>query len=65
MTEEYWRHYTAPEPEASDVHMLPYPIHVTKSGRVEPLPEPFDCFPDTRASVLGKRSGFLPIKLTT
>ena len=65
MTGEYWRHYTALMPEASDVHMIPYPINVTASGRVGPLPAPFDCFPDTKASVLGKRSGYLPKKLTT
>ena len=24
-----------------------------------------DCFPDTSASVLGQKSGFLPVKMTT
>jgi phospholipase D1/2 len=65
VTKEFWRVYTADAPQHSDVHMLPYPIDVDQEGRVLPLPRPFDCFPDTEAKVLGQKSGFLPVKLTT
>ena len=65
VTNNFWLHYTKQVPEASDIHMMPYPINITDFGKVGPLPAPFDCFPDTDASVLGKRSRALPIKLTT
>ena len=64
----FWSLYTADEPEHSDVHLLPYPIQVSEDGVVQPLPEPYDCFPDTSAKVLGAKSGLpfkLPMKLTT
>ena len=64
----FWSLYKADEPEHSDVHLLPYPIQVSEDGVVQPLPEPYDCFPDTSAKVLGAKSGLpfkLPMKLTT
>ncbi|QQP35473.1 Uncharacterized protein FKW44_023707, partial [Caligus rogercresseyi] len=36
-----------------------------RHGDVEPLDEPWDCFPDTNAKVMGAKSGYLPAKLTT
>ena len=66
VSSDFWSLYTAGEPEHSDVHLLPYPIKVRwMDGRVESLPEPFDCFPDTRAKVLGSKSGMIPSKVTT
>nr|XP_040577067.1 phospholipase D alpha 1-like [Lepeophtheirus salmonis] len=65
VTSSFWELYTKDDPEFSDVHMLPYPIHVTEEGEVEALEEPWNCFPDTTAKVLGAKSGYLPAKLTT
>ena len=65
---DFWTSYTDLEPSHSDVHLLPYPIQVSEDGAVQTLPEPFDCFPDTSAKVLGAKSGLpfkLPMKLTT
>ena len=64
-TQEFWNVYTADEPQHSDVHMLPYPINVDEEGNVTALDAPWDCFPDTSASVLGAKSGMLPDKITT
>ena len=64
----FWELYTADDPEHSDVHMLPYPINVDgDTGEVTALEEPWNCFPDTSAKVLGCKSTFppLPVKLTT
>ena len=62
----FWDHYAIkPEPEASNVHMMPYPINVGQWGKVDPLPAPYDCFPDTQAPVKGERCSVLPVKLTT
>uniref|UniRef100_A0A0K2T5Y1 phospholipase D n=1 Tax=Lepeophtheirus salmonis TaxID=72036 RepID=A0A0K2T5Y1_LEPSM len=65
VTSSFWELYTKDDPEFSDVHMLPYPISVSEEGEVEALEEPWNCFPDTTAKVLGAKSGYLPAKLTT
>jgi len=65
VTSSYWERYSSDEPAHDDVHLLPYPVNVTAEGAIEPLDEPFHCFPDTEAPVLGARSGYLPSKLTT
>ena len=65
ITQNFWKLYTAEEPEHSDVHALPYPINVDTEGNVLALEPPWDCFPDTTASALGQKSGFLPVKMTT
>ncbi len=65
VTKAFWEDYTAEEPKHCDVHMLPYPVSVDAEGKVTALEAPFDCFPDTSASVLGKKSGYLISKLTT
>jgi phospholipase D1/2 len=61
----YWEAYTADEPQHSEVHILPYPVQVDNEGNVSALEAPWNCFPDTSASVLGCKSGYLPAKLTT
>ena len=65
VTEQFWELYTAPEPEHSEVHLLPYPLTVTERGDFGPLEPPLDCYPDTSAPVVGTKSGVLPSKLTT
>ena len=65
LTSNYWMKYTADNPVHCDTHILPYPIQVDESGNVSSLNEPWNCFPDTGASVLGQKSGLLPGKLTT
>ena len=67
ITENNWEVYTAPEPPTTqaNVHLLPYPVSVAPGGGVKALEKPFDNFPDTKASVVGKKSGVLPVKLTT
>ena len=67
VSRENWEVYTAEEPPITqtNVHLLPYPVSVTAKGEVKPLEKPFDNFPDTKASVIGKKSGMLPAKLTT
>ena len=65
VSSDNWSLYTADEPQHSDVHILPYPINVDEDGNVTSLESPWNCFPDTKASVLGAKSGYLPEKLTT
>ena len=65
VTASNWSSYTAPVPQHSPVHLLPYPISISRSGEVSALPAPFHTFPDTSAAVLGSKSGYLPAKLTT
>ena len=67
LTQENWEMYTAEEPPTiqSNVHLLPYPVQVSAKGDVQALDKPFNNFPDTKASVVGKKSGVLPAKLTT
>ena len=64
ISESFWELYSTDNPEHSDVHMLPYPIHVDEEGKVTTLNSPFDRFPDTLADVKGKNT-YLPNKLTT
>lgn len=45
-------------------HLLPFPIRVSESGELSELPED-GLFPDTKASVKGKKSAVLPPILTT
>ena len=66
MCEANWAAYSAPAPPpaASAVHLLPYPVAVDQAGAVTAL-SGHENFPDTDASVIGKKSKFLPSKLTT
>jgi len=65
VTDSNWSNYTAETPQHSPVHLLPYPISISSTGEISSLDPPFHNFPDTKASVLGCKSGYLPAKLTT
>ena len=65
LTSNYWSKYISKTPENCSAHILPYPIQVDDMGNVTSLAEPWNCFPDTTAPVLGHKSGLLPGKLTT
>ena len=65
VSQDFWSLYTEDEPQHSDVHILPYPINVDEEGNVTALEAPWDCFPDTNASVIGAKSYILPKNLTT
>uniref|UniRef100_M1AKN5 Phospholipase D n=3 Tax=Solanum tuberosum TaxID=4113 RepID=M1AKN5_SOLTU len=45
-------------------HLLTYPIGITENGEITELPG-VECFPDTKAPVLGTKSNYLPPILTT
>lgn len=64
LANENWRLYAADEVCDMQGHLLKYPVKVGADGSVRYLP---NCkhFPDTSAPILGKRSRFLPNKLTT
>ncbi|XP_047319608.1 phospholipase D alpha 1-like [Impatiens glandulifera] len=64
--ERNWELYAAAENLHENLpgHLLRYPIEVTKTGEVKELAG-FQCFPDTKALVLGTKSEFLPPILTT
>ena len=59
MSDGFWEIYTQDEPQHSDCHILPYPINVDGNGKVTALDEPWNCFPDTIAPVLGEKSSKL------
>ena len=59
MSQGFWEIYTQEDPQHSDCHVLPYPIFVDVDGNVMELDEPWNCFPDTIAPVLGKKSELL------
>ena len=65
VSEKFAEQYIQEEPVHSDVHLLPYPLQVLKNGTVKVKPEPWNTFPDTSASIIGKKSGYFPDKLTT
>ena len=45
-------------------HLLRYPVEVASDGTITTL-EGFECFPDTKAPILGRISEYLPPFLTT
>ncbi len=61
-----WQQYAGPQNSVTPGQMLPYPINVMPDGRLENL-DGHNCFPDFpgQCQVMGKKSGFLPQKLTT
>ncbi|PON89019.1 Phospholipase D [Trema orientale] len=65
IAEKYWDLYCG-ETLDHDLpgHLLSYPIRITEKGEVTTLPGT-ECFPDTRARVLGSKSELLPPILTT
>ena len=64
VTENYNKVYNKDSPEHSDVHLLPYPIKILQNGKVKCRNYKSN-FPDTTAPILGRKSGYLPEKLTT
>lgn len=65
MADKYWDLY-ASEELSRDLpgHLLRYPIAISSEGVVTELPG-HDCFPDTKAKLLGVKSDYLPPILTT
>lgn len=65
VAEKYWDLY-ASESLEHDLpgHLLRYPIGVANEGDVTELPGT-ECFPDTKARVLGTKSDYMPPILTT
>merc|ERR1719369_198147 len=57
---EYWDRYKEEDPEHEDVKLCRYPVHIDEDGVVSALEEPFNCFPDTIAPVLGAKSNYMP-----
>lgn len=64
ISESLWEKYTGEEVIDLPGHLLPFPIRVSEDGSLSELPED-GCFPDTKASVKGKKSDVLPSILTT
>lgn len=66
IADKYWDIYSSEGPPEEDLpgHLLRYPVGVGNDGEVTELPG-FECFPDTRARVLGSKSDYLPPILTT
>ncbi|PON63241.1 Phospholipase D [Parasponia andersonii] len=65
IAEKYWDFYCG-ETLDHDLpgHLISYPIRITGKGEVTTLPGT-ECFPDTKARVLGSKSELLPPILTT
>ncbi|WOG87783.1 hypothetical protein DCAR_0207014 [Daucus carota subsp. sativus] len=65
LADEYWKIY-ADDDFVQDLpgHLLSYPISVSQSGQITTLPG-VECFPDTKARVLGKKDEYLPPFLTS
>ncbi|GKU89251.1 hypothetical protein SLEP1_g3415 [Rubroshorea leprosula] len=59
-----WEKFTAADFTPMQGHLLKYPIHVDKNGKVGPLPG-YEKFPDVGGKVLGTDSGKFPDYLTT
>lgn len=64
--DQMWRIYSDEEVvDMEGVHLVTYPVHVTRDGSVEDLADNDGNFPDTRTPVKGKRSILLPPVFTT
>ncbi|KAJ4788522.1 Phospholipase D [Rhynchospora pubera] len=62
---QYWNIYASPAQRDLPGHLLSYPIRINSdNGQVTELPG-MEVFPDTKASVLGHKSDYLPPILTT
>ena len=65
IADKYWDLYSSESPERDlPGHLLRYPVGVSSEGEVTEVPG-FECFPDTKARVLGAKSDYLPPILTT
>ena len=57
---ENWKKYLGEESVDMESHLLPFPLEY-KDGKIQPRTGLIDgCFPDTKASVLGKKSLIMP-----
>lgn len=64
--DQMWRTYSGEEVvDMEGVHLVTYPMSVTKDGTIEDLVEGAGHFPDTKSLVKGKRSKVLPPIFTT
>ncbi|KAK1382854.1 Phospholipase D [Heracleum sosnowskyi] len=65
LADEYWKIY-ADDDFVQDLpgHLLSYPISVSETGQITTIPG-VECFPDTKARVLGKKDDYLPPFLTS
>ncbi|ONK62965.1 uncharacterized protein A4U43_C07F10000 [Asparagus officinalis] len=63
LAEENWQAYVGPENKKMKGHLMRYPIHVERSGRVRSL-SGYESFPDVGGKVLGSHTT-LPDALTT
>ncbi|KAL4589235.1 hypothetical protein LXL04_002141 [Taraxacum kok-saghyz] len=64
--EKMWEVYWGDEViDMEGVHLISYPVSVTREGKVEDYVDCGGCFPDTKARVKGKRSKVLPPIFTT
>ncbi|KAJ9537469.1 hypothetical protein OSB04_030202 [Centaurea solstitialis] len=64
--EEMWEIYSGDEIiDMEGVHLVGYPVSVTREGNVEDHPSGGGHFPDTKAQVKGRRSKVLPPIFTT
>jgi phospholipase D1/2 len=64
--DKMWKIYSSEEiVDMEGVHLVTYPMTVTKDGSVEDLTNGEDHFPDTKALVKGTRSKLLPPVMTT
>lgn len=63
LAEENWKTYVGSENKEMKGHLMRYPIHVERNGRVRALPG-YENFPDVGGKVLGAHTT-LPDALTT
>ncbi|EEF34982.1 phospholipase D alpha 4 [Ricinus communis] len=64
--EAMWKIYSGEEvTDMEGVHLVNYPINVTKDGLVEDIDDGNGNFPDTKTPVKGRRSKVLPCVFTT
>ncbi|XP_077236735.1 phospholipase D alpha 1-like [Tasmannia lanceolata] len=64
IAESLWKKFVGEEVLDLPGHLLPFPVRVWEDGTLTELPEN-GCFPDTKASVKGRKSDKLPPILTT
>ncbi|XP_072977809.1 phospholipase D alpha 1-like [Typha angustifolia] len=64
VAEDLWEKFVGNDVIDLPGHLLPFPIRVSASGELSELPDD-GLFPDTKASIKGKKSEVLPPVLTT
>lgn len=65
LAEELWNEYSR-DTVVLDMpgHLLRYPIEISNTGAITALPN-MECFPDTKARILGTKSDYVLTLLTT